>query len=40
MANPIASQTIFLDMLSQAERKEIGFVTNNYQLMIEALAFV
>lgn len=37
MANPIASQTIFLDMLSQAE-KEIGFVTNNYQLMIEALA--
>ena len=37
MANSITSQTIFLDMLSQAE-KEIGFVTNNYQLMIEALA--
>lgn len=37
MANSIATQSIFLDMLSQAE-KEIGFVTNNYQLMIEALA--
>lgn len=37
MANSITSQTIFLDMLSQAE-KEIGFVTSNYQLMIEALA--
>lgn len=37
MANSITSQTIFLDMLNQAE-KEIGFVTNNYQLMIEALA--
>ena len=37
MANSITSQTIFLDMLSQAE-KEIGFITNNYQLMIEALA--
>ena len=37
MANSIASQTVFLDMLNQAE-KEIGFVTNNYQLIIEALA--
>jgi len=37
MANSIATQSIFLDMLSQAE-KEIGFVTSNYQLMIEALA--
>jgi len=37
MANSIATQSIFLDMLTQAE-KEIGFVTSNYQLMIEALA--
>lgn len=37
MANSIATQSIFLDMLSQAE-KEIGFITSNYQLMIEALA--
>lgn len=37
MANSIATQGVFLDMLNQAE-KEIGFVTNNYQLMIEALA--
>lgn len=37
MANSIATQKIFLDMLNQAE-KEIGFVTTNYQLMIEALA--
>lgn len=37
MANSIATQKIFLDMLNQAE-KEIGFVTTNYQLIIEALA--
>ncbi len=37
MANPTATQSLFLDMLNQAE-KEIGFVTDNYQLMIETLA--
>lgn len=37
MANSIATQSIFLEMLNQAE-KEIGFVTDNHQLMIEALA--
>lgn len=37
MANSTATQSLFLDMLNQAE-KEIGFVTDNYQLMIETLA--
>lgn len=37
MANSIATQKVFLDMLNQAE-KEIGFITTNYQLIIEALA--
>jgi len=37
MSNSIETQSIFLDMLSKAE-KEIGFTTNNYKLMIEALA--
>ena len=37
MANSIATQKVFLDMLNQAER-EIGFITTNYQLIIEALA--
>lgn len=37
MANSIETQSIFLDMLTQAE-KEIGFSTNNYKLVIEALA--
>lgn len=37
MSNSIESQSIFLDMLSKAE-KEIGFITNNYQLVVEALA--
>ncbi|MCL2859836.1 MAG: adaptor protein MecA [Oscillospiraceae bacterium] len=37
MSNSIESQSVFLDMLSKAE-KEIGFITNNYQLTVEALA--
>lgn len=37
MSNPIESQDIFLDMLEKAE-KEVGFVTEDYRLMIEALA--
>lgn len=37
MSNPINSQSLFLDMLEQAE-KEIGFVTKDCKIMIEALA--
>lgn len=37
MANSDETQALFLDMLNQAE-KEIGFVTKDYKLMIEALA--
>lgn len=37
LSNSIESQEIFLDMLEEAE-KEIGFVTDNYKIMIEALA--
>jgi len=37
MSNSIESQELFLDMLDQAER-EVGFVTDNYRVMIEALA--
>lgn len=37
MSNPIDSQALFLDMLDQAE-KEIGFVTKDCKIMIEALA--
>lgn len=37
MSNPIDSQSLFMDMLDQAE-KEIGFVTKNCKIMIEALA--
>jgi len=37
MSNPIMSQDLFFDMLKEAERK-IGFVTENYQIRIEALA--
>jgi len=37
MSNSIETQSVFLDMLSKAE-KEMGFITNNYKLMIEALA--
>ena len=37
MSNSIESQSIFLDMLEEAE-KEVGFVTEDYRIMIEALA--
>lgn len=37
MANPIQSQDLFFDMLDEAE-KQIGFVTKDYQIRIEALA--
>ena len=37
MSNPIASQDLFMDMLEKAE-KEVGFVTEDYRIMIEALA--
>ena len=37
MSNSIESQRIFLDMLEEAE-KEVGFVTEDYRIMIEALA--
>lgn len=36
MANPIESQDLFFDMLDTAE-KEIGFITKNYQIRIEAV---
>jgi len=37
MSNSIESQKIFLDMLDEAER-EVGFITDDYKIMIEALA--
>lgn len=37
MSNPIESQQLFLDMLNEAEKK-VGFITDNYKIMIEALA--
>lgn len=37
MSNSIESQSLFLDMLDEAERK-IGFITDNYKLSITALA--
>ena len=37
MANSIDSQDLFFDVLDEAE-KEIGFVTKNYQIRIEAIA--
>lgn len=37
MSNPIESQSLFLDMLDTAE-KEVGFVTKDYKVTIEALA--
>ena len=37
MANSIDSQNLVYDVLNEAE-KEIGFVTKNYQIRIEALA--
>ena len=37
MSNSIESQELFLNMLDKAE-KEVGFVTDDYRIMIEALA--
>lgn len=37
MSNSLDSQSLFLDMLAQAE-EEVGFVTKDYKIMIEALA--
>ncbi len=37
MANPIESQDLFTTMLEKAE-KEVGFITEDYRVMIEALA--
>lgn len=37
MSNSIESQSLFLSMLDEAER-EVGFVTDNYKLCIEAIA--
>lgn len=37
MSNSIQTQDIFMDMLEKAE-KEVGFITENYRIMIEALA--
>lgn len=37
MSNSIESQELFLSMLDKAE-KEVGFQTDNYKIMIEALA--
>lgn len=37
MSNSAESQELFLDMLDEAE-KEVGFVTDDYRVMIEALA--
>ena len=37
MANSIETQDLFYSMLDRAE-KEVGFKTQNYKLMIEALA--
>lgn len=37
MSNSIESQELFLDMLDKAE-EEVGFVTDDYKIMIEAIA--
>ena len=37
MSNPIETQSLFLDMLDEAERT-VGFTTENYRISIEALA--
>lgn len=37
MSNSIDSQALFIDMLEQAE-EEIGFITKDYKIMLEALA--
>lgn len=37
MSNPLQSQNLFFEILNEAE-KQVGFVTKNYQIRIEALA--
>ena len=37
MSNSIESQSLFLNMLDEAE-KEVGFITDNYKLSVEAIA--
>lgn len=37
MSNPLETQSLFAEMLDTAE-KEVGFVTKNCQLSIDALA--
>ena len=37
MSNSIESQSLFLNLLNEAER-EVGFITDDYKLSIEALA--
>lgn len=37
MSNPIESQELFFSVLDRAE-KELGFVTDDYKIMVEALA--
>lgn len=37
MSNSIESQELFLDMLEEAEKK-VGFVTDNYRIMVEAIS--
>ena len=37
MSNSIESQQLFLDMLEEAEKK-VGFITDDYRIMVEALA--
>lgn len=37
MSNPIETQGLFAEMLETAE-KEVGFITRNYQLSIDAIA--
>ena len=37
MSNSIESQSLFLNILDEAER-EVGFITDNYKLSIEAIA--
>ena len=37
MSNSLESQELFTNMLNRAE-KEVGFITENYRIMIEALA--
>ena len=37
MSNSIESQELFMDMLEKAE-KEVGFTTDDYRVMVEALA--